>query len=219
MGTINDLITSAILDEASLSGALIQLMESPGLFLGNLAARVQQFTRLGRQIIADLPAAASFSSSQIAAAMTGELWLNAITTGIGTAIASGSPETREEVMAVLSLYESFTLSTQAALDTLGAATAGNPIETQYFPRAASAEAVLALSAAVNRYLLTAMLDLKSERRITLDRPRVPAEIVINEMGANSGSFDTLFADFCRWNSLHARRILLLNAGEEVILYG
>jgi hypothetical protein len=83
IGTINDLSNQAALEIASLSGAVIQLMESPGLVLDNCASRVSTFVSLGKRIITDLPAAAAFSLNKIAAALSGELWLSAIAAGMG----------------------------------------------------------------------------------------------------------------------------------------
>jgi prophage DNA circulation protein len=218
MDTINDLSTQAALEIASLSGAVIQLMESPGLFLGNCASRVTMFVRLGKRIMTDLPAAAAFSLNKIAAALSGELWLSAITAGMGTTIIEAPPATRAEALAVLARYKQFTAEARAALDAIAEAAAENPIHRQYVPGAASTEALLQLNAAVERYLVRAMYGLSAERRIVLDRPRSPLEICVTELRATSGNFDGLYRRFCQWNNLHGRRLLLLDAGEEVVIY-
>jgi prophage DNA circulation protein len=216
--TINDLANAATLEVAAISGAVIQLLQSPGLFLGNCAARIRQFAVLGKQIITDLPAAATFSVNQIAAAMTGELWLTAIAAGMGTAILEQPPATRAEALSALRQYQSFIREARATLDALAKASAGNMITEQYIPGPASTEALLRLRAAVTRYLISSVYDLSAERRIALDRPRSPLEIVVTEMGANAGNVDELFAKFCSWNNLGDRKILLLDALEEVIIY-
>jgi hypothetical protein len=216
--TINGFITAARLEVASIAGAVIFLCQAPGLILGNLAARVSDFVKLGRRILRDLPEAIGFSLDKINAALTGELWLTAIHTGMGQAMLEKPPETRAEALSVLKQYRQFSRESRAALDKLAATTAGNIITEQYAPGSASTEALLRLRAAVARYLLTAAYSLNAERRIVLDRDTSPAKIVTGQMGAASGDYDEKYAALCRWNSLHGRELLLLNAGKELVLY-
>jgi hypothetical protein len=218
MGTINDLTLQPYLDIAAISGAVIQLAESPGLFLGSMASRVSMFVGLGKKIITDLPAAMSFSLDQIASALTGELWLNAVLCGMGTTIVSSLPETRAEALSALRRYRDFSMAATAALDVLAKAAAGNPIEEQYFPRAASAEAVLTLNSAVSRYLMGIAFDLKTEKRIMLSRPENPMMLAIREYGASAAGADAAFDLLCRSNNLHGRELLLLDRGREVVIY-
>jgi hypothetical protein len=216
--TINDLANQTTLEVASISGAVIQLLQSPGLFLGNCAARVQQFVILARRIMADLPAAISFSADRIAAAMTGELWLSAIAAGMGTAILENPPSTRAEALTVLRLYRECADESRAALDALAEATRGEPLRNQYAPGAASTEALLRLRAAVQRYLIGAAYSLSSERRITLESDRSPLELCVTEMGASSGDFDQKYAALCSWNNWHGRDLLLVGRGKEAAIY-
>jgi hypothetical protein len=218
MGTINDLTMQAYLDVASLSGAVIQLCESPGLFAGSVAARVSMFVRLGRRIITDLPSALSFSHEQVSAALTGELWLNAISCGLGTTITASLPETRTEALSILSQYRAFAAESLDALDALAKTSASWSIETQYFPRFGSAEAILTLNAAVSRYITGVAFDLKTEKRIVLVRPENPMMIAIREYGANSSNADYYFGLLCRSNNLHGKELLLLDSGREVVVY-
>jgi hypothetical protein len=218
IGTINDLTMQSYLDVAALSGAVIQLAESPGLVAGSVASRISMFVRLGRRIITDLPAAVDFSRDKIAAALTGELWINAVLCGMGTTITESLPETRAESLSILSQYRAFAAESRDALDALAKATAGNPIEDQYFPRASAAEAVLSLNAAINRYVLDVAFDLKTEKRITLERPTSPMLLAIKEYGATAASADAAFDLLCRSNNLHGRELLLLPANREIVIY-
>jgi hypothetical protein len=218
MGTINDLTLQPYLDIAAISGAVIQLAESPGLFLGSMASRLSMYARLGERIITDLPAAMGFSSDQIAAALTGELWLNSVLCGMGTTIVAGLPETRAEALSALRQYRDFSMAATAALDALAKAAASNPIEEQYFPRAAGAEAVLTLNAAVSRYLMGIAFDLKTEKRITLERPTNPMLLAIREYNCTAANADYYFDQLCRSNNLHNRELLLLDRGREVVIY-
>jgi hypothetical protein len=218
MGTINDLTMQPYLDVAALSGAVIQLVESPGLVLGSAASRISMFARLGSRIITDLPAAIDFSRDKITAALTGELWINAVLCGMGTTVTQSLPETRAESLSILSQYRSFATESRDALDALAKASATNPIEGQYFPRATSAEAVLSLNAAVSRYILRVAFDLKTEKRITLARPTNPMLLAIKEYNCSAAEADYYFDLLCRSNNLHGRELLLLDRQREIVVY-
>jgi prophage DNA circulation protein len=218
MNTINELTTSVYLDIASVSGAVIQLTTSPGLFLGSLSNRVSMFTKLGKNILAGLADAGTFSYSQINAALTGELWVNAVISGLGSSIMESRPETRAEAISVLTQFLDFVNTSRAALDAYALRTKGNFITQQYFPRSTSEDAVLELTAAVSRYLLSALYDLNAERVIVLDAPRSPLEITVTELNAAAGNFDEKYAALCRRNGFSGREMLLLPTGTEVTLY-
>jgi hypothetical protein len=218
MGSINDLLLQPYLDIAAISGAVIQLAESPGLFIGNISSRVSMFAKLGRRIMADLPAAVNFSSNQIAAALSGELWLDAIAAGMGTTVTEGLPETRAEALAALRGYREFAAASRNALGALAKASAGSAITDQYFPRAASAETVLTLNAAVARYVMDIAFSLRAEKTITLERPENPMLLAIREYGASAANADYYFDLLARSNGLHGRELLLLDRNREVKIY-
>jgi prophage DNA circulation protein len=218
MGTINDLTMQPYLDIAAVSGAVIQLAESPGLVLGSVAARVSMFVRLGRRIITDLPAAVGFSAARAAAALTGELWINAVTAGLGKTVTGGRPETRAEALSALSQYRAFAAESRDALDALSKASAASPIEAQYFPRASSAEAVLTLNAAVARYIMGIAFDLKTEKRITLERPTSPLLLAVKEYNCPASEADYYFDLLRRSNNLHGKELLLLDRQREIVIY-
>jgi hypothetical protein len=219
MGTIEYYYTRAYLDIASLSGAVIQLLESPGLFLGNAASQVSRFVSLGKRLVTDLPAAWNFSRDRIiAAAITGELWINAVNCGLGRAVIRDLPETRAGALSILARYREFADVSRAALDALAKASASASIEEQYFPRAASAEAILTLNAAVARYIMEIAFDLKTEKRLVLDRPTSPLLLAVKEYGATAAGADAAFDLLCRSNNLHGRELLLLDRMREVVIY-
>jgi hypothetical protein len=218
MGAINDLTLRPYLDMAAASGAVIQLMESPGLFFGSVANRVSMFVKLGNRIITDLPAAAVFSWNQIVAAYTGELWINAVLIGMGKTVTEGLPLTRAEAISTLRQFRDFSARATAALDALAKATASASIGKQYFPRALSAEAILTLNAAISRYLLAVAFDLKTEKRIVLERPTSPMLLAIREYGASAAGADAAYDLLCRSNNLHGKELLLLDRGREVVIY-
>jgi hypothetical protein len=216
--TVNDIANSAQMNVAELSGAVIQLVESPGLIIGNIQSRIQSFARMGTQIIGGLSAAGEMTAARVSAALTGELFLNAVTCGMALSIIGELPQTRPEALSVLAQYRLFSRETQAALDALAGASSGNAFDKQYFPRREAGEAIATLDGAVIRYLLSILFDLQVERIIVLDRPRAPVEIAITEYQAAAGNADERYTYFLRTNALHGNDILLLPAGREVKIY-
>jgi uncharacterized protein YdbL (DUF1318 family) len=216
---INELTNEAYMDIAAIAGGVIELIEAPDLMLNSLSSKIAMFVSLGNRIITDLPNAATHTWDTITAAFTGQLFLNAITAAMGQAVISDMPETRREALSVLAEYRRFTAEAQAALDRVAELTAGSRIENQFVARASSGEAVATLNAAVARYLMGAMYDLKIERRMVLERPRAPLEIAITEYKASGEQADYFYELFCRTNGLHGRELLLLPAGTEVVIYG
>jgi hypothetical protein len=176
------------------------------------------FVKLGNRIITDLPAAITFSVDQIAAALTGELWLNSALIGMGNTITDGLPETRAESISCLRQFRDFSAKVTAALDALAKASAANAIENQYFPRASAAEAILTLNAEVSRYLLTVAFDLKTEKRITLERPTSTMLLAVKEYKTSAAGADAAYDLLCRSNNLHGKELLLLDRGREVVIY-
>jgi len=220
---INEVSMEVFLDVASISGSIISLIEAPALISGSVSSKVAMFASLGERIMSDLSGGNSANTADTAnavnSALTSQLFLNAITIAMAQAVISDTPETRREALSALNEYRRFTGEAQAALDKAAEMTADSNIESQFVARANSGEAIADLNAAVAKYLMGAMFNLKIERRITLDRQRSPLEIAINELGGNAGNADELYERFCAWNSLHGRELLLLPAGREVVIYG
>jgi prophage DNA circulation protein len=216
---INQLTTEAYLDVASIAGSVIELIEAPALMAGSISSKISMFANLGRRIMEDLPNAVARTAAVLNSALTSQLFLNAVTIAMARAVISDLPETRREALSVLNQYRRFTAEAQAALDGAAEMTADGRIESQFVARANSGEAIADLNAAVAKYLMGAMFNLKIERRITLDRQRSPFEIAVTEYKATGESADYYYEFFCRTNGLHGREQLLLNAGREVVIYG
>jgi hypothetical protein len=176
------------------------------------------FAKLGSRIITDLPAAVTFSAGQIAAALTGELWINSALIGMGNTITESVPRTRAEAISCLRQFRDFSTQATAALDALAKASAANAIEDQYFPRASATESVLALNSAVSRYLLNIAFSLRTEKRIVLERPTSPLLLTVREYNCTAANADEYFDLLCRSNDLHGKELLLLDRGREIVIY-
>jgi prophage DNA circulation protein len=227
--TINNLANEAYLDIAAISGGVISIMQVPALMYGSMSNKIAMFQNLGDKIKADFTAALDLSedgnmpensgASLNNEAQTVQLFLNTITAAMAQSIISEPAETRREALLALNKYRQFTSEAQAALDRAAAMTANVRIENQFVARASSGEAIATLNAAVMRYIMGSMLDLKIERRMVLDRPRAPLDIAITEYKATGENADYYYDFFCRTNYLHGQEWLLLPTGKEVVIYG
>ena len=215
---INDFATSAYLDIASIAGGITELLEAPGLVANSISSKIAMFKSLGEKIFSCLPGTGTYAANRKNIALSGQLFLNAITVGLAKTIVSNMPESRREALAALNEYQKFTSEAEGALDGSATLTADEKIEDQFVPRASSREALATLNSAVARYVMRALFDLKIERRIVLDRPRAPLEIAITEYKASGENADYYYELFCRTNDLHRLEMLLLPAGREVVIY-
>ncbi|MBU1080903.1 MAG: DNA circularization N-terminal domain-containing protein [Spirochaetes bacterium] len=216
---IQETISETPMDVLSLAGEVTQLMQSPGLIAGAVEARVQALVGLGRQILADLPAALSFGFQDRNAAETVACFANAVTVAIASTITSELPDTRSQALSMLSAFRSYESDVVAALDGLAAESSETSIDRQFFGHGgAVTDALAALRASVSAYLLSILFDLKTERRFTLERPRATFEIAITEYPATAETADYFYDLFCRSNKLIGRQVLLLPAGWEVVVY-
>jgi hypothetical protein len=88
---------------------------------------------------------------------------------------------------------------------------------EYFSQSESYNSNVEMLSQTHRYLIISAFDLKIEKRITLDRPKTPAFITIEQygsLGKNDENLDFLIES----NVLKANDILLLQPGKEVLIY-
>ena len=93
----------------------------------------------------------------------------------------------------------------------------SPIETQYFSQSSSYASAAKMIGNTVRFLLIQAYDLAIEKRFTLDVPKAPIQIVIEEYGS-LGENDVNLDLFISANGLKGDDILYLPAGREVLTY-
>ncbi|GHT66364.1 hypothetical protein FACS1894110_09920 [Spirochaetia bacterium] len=225
---INSLTNQATRDIASLSGAAIQLVKTPGLMAGSLSAQVHSFGNLGRNILKELPAAAIesyngttsvFRTNDLNRTMACELMVSAVTIAAAQTVISTRPESRKEALTAAAGFARFVDDTQDALDGVAEYSRNNTLGDQYFTRQGTAEATAALKGAVIKYLMSLMWDLSALRIVTLDRDRSPLEVAITEYAAQSDTeADERYAFLIKSNSLSGLKVMLLNRGDRIKIY-
>jgi hypothetical protein len=89
---------------------------------------------------------------------------------------------------------------------------------QFFAQSESYPDSVAVTTTGLKFLLQAIYNTQTERRIVLTRPCAPYEIAITEYGSDAASADDDFELFLTSNQLSGDDILLLLPGREVVVY-
>jgi hypothetical protein len=209
--TLDDVILSPI----ALAGQIQALIELPLLAIRDIGARLAAYGNL----IGDLgnlsPEAPNTEGENTVSVQ--ELAYTAAITAVAGIAASGTLDTRPE--AIEAAEDIFALFKQVTdeLDLTQELFGENPIDAQYFSQSQSFTDLSLLVAQAIAFFLTASYDLKVEKRFTLDIPKAPIMITINEygsLGENDSNFDLFLAS----NKLKGNQIRILPAGFEVVVY-
>ena len=148
---------------------------------------------------------------------THELFLTAILTAACQVATTGQLKTRFDAInaaeAISTLFKDIT----ETLDLNQEQYENLDIDFQYFSQSQAWQDLALLVASTTDYLLQASFRLAVERRVVLNRPRTPADIVVEYYGTH-GEDDENLALFIESNQLKGNDIILLPAGREVVVY-
>jgi prophage DNA circulation protein len=236
---INDTLNATVLDVQSLAGQIQQLVTLPALATTNIESSQSLYDDAIDAWIALLPdTRGALAEEEANQALVVELALSAALSayariavnGIRAAQAAGVQipttdivlegepiQTRAQaVAAAVKTAETFTKITNA-LDLVQEAFETKDIDKQFFAQAFSFNDAAQLMGQTIKFLLISSFDLKIERRIVLDQPRCPVEIVVSEYGT-LGDNDSNLDLFIKSNSLSGDDIYMLPPGREVVIY-
>ena len=130
--------------------------------------------------------------------------------------ANPIPTRASAVTAAQRLVDSLN-DTLNALDTVQQNFETLDIDQQYFSGRDTYALLYKVIMYAVKFLLLSAFDLSVEKRITLDKPRCPIEIVVTEYGT-LGDNDVMLDLFIQTNELTGDEIYLLPAGREVVIY-
>lgn len=212
---IQNTITQTTIDTLSLAGQIQNLIELPVLATNDVAQRLALYGELILDIIGLSPDGVVPEDRNRVAVQ--ELAATAAIVGLAQAASTGTLDTRNQAIESAGIVsDNFTLITDA-LDATQAAFLENDIDLQYFSQSNSFSDASIITAQAISFLLVASFDLKIEKRFTLDRPRTPIFITIDEYGT-LGPNDENLDLFLESNELSGNDILTLPAGREVVVY-
>lgn len=201
-------VQSLFTDMASFSGAVQNLVTTPGLIIDDLSARFDYY----ESIIADsvLLNPPMPTPEGLAGVALHELIGTAALTALARSIRDHEFTTREEALAYSARFHAAYRTLQANLDAVQALYAGQPIERQFIAQASVYGDIARLVQSVTDMQLRRSFDLSVAKRITLTTNRTPVEIAITE--------DVDLDQFIAANHLQSDDVLILRAGREVVVY-
>ena len=214
---LQSLYASDPLHLADIATQLQMLVELPALCEAQLQSLVEGFDGYVQEVLSVLPAGDDYeeepaTSSSVAVS---ELILCATLAGVALAVASSSPETRDQAVKAIDDIAALFTSVRNALDAVQQAAAG-----AYVSAAQTTASLSRLEALISAYLMGVLWDLAVARRFTLDRPRASIEVAITEYEVtDKAQIDDVYAMFIRTNNLIGNEVIQLPAGKEIVIFG
>ncbi|KPK96005.1 hypothetical protein AMJ80_02370 [bacterium SM23_31] len=212
---IQDTIIQPVIDIQSLAGQVQSLIELPGLVVNDFFSRLESYSSFATSIFNLSPD--TTDTEGINEVSTQEVFLSAVIGMTGIIAITADFQTRPEAIQAIEDVNNLFLTITETLDSIQSNFSDNPIDIQYFSQSQSFSNAALLIAYTSAYLLEASIDLKIEKRFTLEKDRAPIEIVITEYG-NTGENDENLELFIATNGLKGNDILILPAGREVVVY-
>jgi hypothetical protein len=224
---IDDTVEELVLAPFEIAGQIQNLIQLPLRSTTDISDRLNAYADLTDRVLTLSPGGnTAISKNTIATqelALSAVIGANAQTVvtgpprGTGSASISGGFDTRSQsVQAIDSLQNRF-ISITDNLDALQKQFENSDIDAQYFSQTETYTRAREATARSARYLLQTGFDLSIERRFTIDRPKTPLQVTIEEYGS-LGDDDSNLDLFINSNELKGNDILLLPRGKEVVIY-
>jgi hypothetical protein len=185
------------------------------------AAVLNAFGKMGDAFIAEMKNLATnnggdshiLDTDAVNKAITVKAFGQALIAAMASVIADGGFTSREEALAFLKDFRSFSERWTTALEGLDSASAANDIEKQFLPEAEADNQKLL--GAITAYVLGTLWEMNTQGYYTLDRdmPALAASIMVNASTARTVDDD--FDKFMTVNHIYGYDILLLRKGTIV----
>ena len=215
--SINDVKTETTIVTDSLAGQLQQLTQLPSLGAGDGQTKGRVYSDLIGGMSAVLPTTIRQPEVARNEAAVSELCMVSAIGALAKVATVSSLNTRSQALELAELIGVIFDNATTALDAVQDEFQDEYFVNQYFSQSKTFYDLVDLTATASRYLITLAPSLKIEKRIVLDRPRAPIEIVITEYG-NLGEDGENFDLFIETNKLKGNSILMLDRGVEVVIY-
>lgn len=211
-------LQAATLDPTQLAADVQTLVELGATAGVDLPLLVSQFGTFVTSVIGSMLPSGNDSSAKNQVE-TAELFAVAGLTGIARGISSSTPENRDQCTTTITNLLNLFQSVVDALDGVQNQFQGLLAAFQYFSASATYADLCLLIGIAAQYLLTILFDLRIARTFTLDRPKPPIRICIEEYGSEYDSDGNSNLDLLLLtNGIHGREIILCPAGREITIY-
>lgn len=209
-------INAPVINTTVLAGQFQNLIQLPARVVENIEGTTALYNEFLNRVLS-LRSDLTVDPNVLTAASRNEVLVNEISTvsalgAITDVIIDGELTTRKQTIEIINGLNTTFQTVTNALDEHQEALTG-----EYFSQSESYSDSINMLANAVRYLIISSFDLKIEKRVTLDRPKTPAFITIEQYGA-LGENDQTYDFFLTSNALKANDILLLPPGREVLIY-
>jgi hypothetical protein len=209
-------INATVINADVLSGQIVNMIQIPA----QVAENVQESTALYYNFINQLLSINSefkidpnvLDEISINDALINELTVISSLGAISDIIVSGELITRRQTLNIIDESNNNFFGIVNNLDEYQEKFLG-----EYFSQSESYNSSIEMISQTHRYLIISAFDLKIEKRITLDRPKSPVFVTIEQYG-DLGENDENLDFFLSSNTLKANDIMLLQSGREVLVY-
>ncbi len=212
---IQNTIDQSTIDVLALAGQMQTLVTLPVMAIRDVRRRLSLYDNLIADIIELNPSGITPEDRNIAAVQ--ELALTACLVAQAEISISGDLDTRNQAIEATETVSDAFMAITDGLDATQEAFISQAIDLQYFSQSASFSDASVIVSLAMTFLLMSAFDLATEKRFILKTSRAPIEIAITEygtLGLGDMNFDLLIAS----NNLKDQDILILPAGQEVVVY-
>jgi prophage DNA circulation protein len=222
---IQDLLAAAVFKPLAIAAQMQNLVQNPLRAVTDIGNRLSTYAALAQSLLGIDTEGTSGGARNRAAVkeltLTSVVTANALIATSGPArpesATDGDLRTRAQAVEFANTLAD-TLSTMInSLDEAQEGFATQSIEDQYFSQGQTYPETLRITALATNYLLTAAFDLAVEKRFTLDIPKHPVRVTVEQYGT-LGDNDANLIRLINANKLKGIEIVLLPAGKELVVY-
>jgi len=213
---INRVLEVVPLDVISVAGQLQELIQLPARAITDISTRLDAYQGFADDISFSLTPEEPGTSSYNRVAIQ-ELALTATFGAVAEISSTGTLLSRTDAVELIERNVALFTDSTNALDATQDLFKNEPIDRQYFSQSQSFPGAAQLNALMVAYLLRSSFDLKVEKRFTLDRPRNPVMVAMEEYGG-PGEDDANITLFIESNGLQDTEHFIMSQGREVVVY-
>ena len=219
---VQDVITAETIATQSLAGQLQQLTQLPALGTPRPDEKIKAFANAISALSEGLPPGEFPLSvdprTEKNKVATLEVSMVGLVGAMAQTVRLANLTTREQAISLAEAIQDEYQNIVDGLDTAQDAWDNYPANRQYISQIETYPQATDLINLAVRHLINISPDLQIERRFTLESPRTPIQIVLDEYGT-LGENDELLDVFIETNGLKGDEIILLDRGREVVVYG
>jgi prophage DNA circulation protein len=148
-----------------------------------------------------------------------ELALMAALAGLGKSIISSDLfDVKKDIINTTIDFSNLLIDVTDNLDEIQNSYSDRDIDKQYFSQSESFSDAVELINLINRYLINTIINLKTEKRFTMEKAEAAISVSVREYNSTKETIDDDFDYFVKTNNLTGNEIIMLPIGREIVVY-